>query len=305
LAESDISTLNEFIEIILKETQNIYAYGTSIFRKLSDDEVSNFASNLKEKYGAEFSVVTSDEELSYTAHGVIDNIDYAGRIAVFVAGGGSTELAIFENKKLASEYTEHNTAGQALLPTPSARASQQAAEYYAHVRRRKNALASKHFCSWYKFDFGVSDITRDFPELKDDIAEISFDTILNYTMKKVEGLDNTADVLVLAGGDFIYFYEKANYEMDKNHLYQDENQRYLIPFDKSDFYDHDCLHKSWDEIKSRCPGNEGWWDGARAMRFCVNAFARKLGVKYIIPTRINMIMGITNSILEKLGVEVE
>lgn len=50
--------------------------------------------------------------------------------------------------------------------------------------------------------------------------------------------------------------------------------------------DQDILTKSLDKIKEKCPDNIAWWDGARGMRFCINAVARNINAKYIVPTRI-------------------
>ncbi len=84
--------------------------------------------------------------------------------------------------------------------------------------------------------------------------------------------------------------------MQQNKLNEDKLQPYMLEFSKADEYDHDILTKSMDAIKAKCPGKEDWWYGARGMRFCMNAVARRLNVKYIIPTRINMLIGLANEI---------
>jgi len=254
LSESDIDYLCNFINEIKNDVDKIYAFGTSIFRKISDQEQEEFADKLRKKFNVDFKVVSADDEAKYTVDGVISNIDYEGKLAVVIGGGGSTELIITENKKVVKKVL---------------------------------------------LDFGAMDITKTFPELKDDKVTTDFNTILSYVSKKVRNIDIDADVLVLAGGDYIYFYQNADYKMENNHLYKDENQPYLLTFDRLDFYDHDILTKSLNEIKAKCVGNENWWNGARGMRFCMNAVARELNAKYIIPTKINMIIGLTNDILNK------
>ena len=253
LLESDIQTLYDYITEIKKETDTIYAFGTSIFRKLTQEELTLFTNNIETNLNINFKVVTADEESLYTVKGVINNIDYNKKMAVVIGGGGSTELAIIDNKKIIKEIN---------------------------------------------LDFGAMDITASFPDLKEDITTTKFNTILNHTLNLIPEIDDNVEALVLAGGDYIYFYENANYEMEENFLYQDNNQTYLLTIEKANEYDKDILNKSLYEIKSRCAGNENWWDGARGMRFCMNAVAKKLNAKYIIPTRINMIIGLTNEILE-------
>lgn len=145
-------------------------------------------------------------------------------------------------------------------------------------------------------NFGAMDITEKFPELKGDIVDTPFEEMLDYTLSLVPEIDEDVDVMVLAGGDYIYFYETIGYGMEKNDIYEDNNQPYMLEFDIFNDYDYDVLSKSLDEVKSECPGNEGWWDGARGMRFCMNAIARRLNAKYIIPTRINMLIGLASEI---------
>lgn len=148
-------------------------------------------------------------------------------------------------------------------------------------------------------NFGAMDITEHFPELKGDTVETDFQEMLDYTLSLVPEIDEDVDTMVLAGGDYIYFYETVGYAMEKNDIYEDDNQPYMIEFDIFNDYDADVLSVSFDDIRAQCPGNEGWWDGARGMRFCMNAIARRLNAKYIIPTRINMLIGLAAEIEEK------
>lgn len=251
ILDSDISVLYDFIDEIKKEVDKIYAFGTSIFRKITEEEKKLFAENLKKIYNIDFKVVSADEESYYTVSGVINNIDYNNKMAVVIGGGGSTEVAIIENKKIINKIN---------------------------------------------LDFGAMDITNAYPDLKDDIVKTDFNEIMNYTINLVDELNDQADVLVLAGGDYIYFYEKAAYKMQSNFIYEDKNQPYLLDFDTLNNYDKDILIKSLDKIKEENPDNVNWWDGARGMRFCMNAVATKLKSNYIIPTKINMIIGLVEEI---------
>jgi len=255
LCDDDVDVLFSFIREIKMETADIFAYGTSIFRKMPKNECNEFADRLKDELNVEFKVVTADDEANYTVQGVIAGIKkdcgFDKKLAVVIGGGGSTEIAITNGNE---------------------------------ITKRVN------------LDFGAMDITKKFPELKGDVVETRFDVVLEYTKNLVGKLNESADVLVLAGGNYIYYYENVPYKMEKNFLYADKNQPYLLDFETLNNYDMDILKKSLDEIKGRMIGNESWWDGARGMRFCMNAVARELGVRYIIPTRINMIFGIINEI---------
>jgi len=253
LLESDINLLISFINDIKAQVDNIYAYGTSIFRKISQQEKDDFTDKLK-ALNVKFKVVSADEENEYTVKGVIEKIDYYGKMAVVIGGGGSTEIAIIDNKKIIKKIN---------------------------------------------LDFGAIDITNKFSELKNDVAKIKFEEILKYTTDLIGKLNDRVDILVLAGGDYIYFYQKAGYKMGKNIIYQDDNQPYLLDFDTMNGYDMDILSKSLDDIKKQNSDNSGWWDGARGMRFCMNAVARGLKAKYIIPTKINMLIGLASEISKK------
>lgn len=251
LLASDIEKLDNLITDLKKDVSEIYAFGTSIFRKLEDTERNEFIKRMADMHGIDFKVVTANEESKYTVDGVIGNIDYHKKMAVVIGGGGSTEIAIVENKEI--------------------------------IRK-------------INLDFGAMDITDKFPDLKEDKTTTSFDEMLTFTLDLIEDIEDNVDILVLAGGDYIYFYETVGYEMERNSHYEDKNQPFMIAFEQGNIYDHDILTKSLDAIKAKCSGNEDWWDGARGMRFCMNAVARKLNAKYIIPTRINMLIGLANEI---------
>ncbi len=258
LAKEDVETLSEFIREIQRSVKKVYTFGTSIFRKISEEERKEFADVLQEQFGVEFKVVSAEEEALYTVEGVVGGIDYGGKLAVVIGGGGSTEVVITEGERV--------------------------------IEKRL-------------LDFGAMDVTKEFPDLKEDKPKTDFDLILSATLNKIDDFETDVDVLVLAGGGYIYFYEKAGYKMDANFLYDDENQPYLLTFEKLDFYDHDIMKRSLDEIKALYEDGEAWWNGARGMRVCMNAVARKLKAEYIVPTRINMAIGLASEILRRDGNE--
>lgn len=252
LFDEDIQKLEEVIDVLKKDTKDIYCYGTSIFRNIKKEELEEFIS-LTNSWDVNFKVVSAEDENRYTVSGVLADIEYDKDMVVVIGGGGSTEVAFIKNKEIVE---------------------------------MKN------------LSFGAMDITDSFPDLKNDIASSLFDNILDYTCSLVGNLEMKADIMVLAGGDYLYFYETVGYEMEKNTFYKDEKQPFMIEFSKYDNYDRDILNKSLEDIKKKCVGNEKWWDGARGMRFCMNAIARKVEAKYIVPTKINMINGIVKELLE-------
>lgn len=144
--------------------------------------------------------------------------------------------------------------------------------------------------------FGAMDVSDNYPDLRSDIATTSYDKMLDETKALVNKPNNNADVMILAGGDYIYFYEELSYPVIKNTLWSDELEPYMLDTVTMDKLDRKFFYnKSLDEICIRT-NNEGWWRGARGMRICVKALVDILDVKYIIPTRISMVYGISEAI---------
>ena len=73
----------------------------------------------------------------------------------------------------------------------------------------------------------------------------------------------------------------------------------MITKEMSDEYDHDALITSLERIRNNSD-NPLWFDGSRAMKVITNLISHKVGVKYIIPTKINMEDGLKNQ-LKKLN----
>lgn len=137
------------------------------------------------------------------------------------------------------------------------------------------------------YDFGVVDITNKFPSLKDDIPTCTFDEVYQYISTLIDDIDIKADILILAGGDHLYWYNNARYKLLPNKLYQKDNQEYMLTIEMSDKYDKDALITSLDRIRNNSD-NPLWFDGSRAMKVITNYISHQVAANYIIPTKINM-----------------
>ena len=247
--EEDKKLLFSFVNEI--KIDRTYVFGTSIFRNLTDEQKDEWLKEFKENTELDFRIVTSDMENEYTVYGAIADIDYDGKIAVMIGGGGSTELSIVEKKKIIEKANS---------------------------------------------SFGAMDTTDMFPDIKTDKASTDYDLMVEETKKLVNVPKNKADILILAGGDYIYFYEELNYPVTKNKFYDNPLQPYSLDVETMDKLDRNFFYEvSLDEVCERTK-NEGWWRGARGMRLCVKALVDILDVKYIIPTRISMVYGIVEKI---------
>lgn len=149
----------------------------------------------------------------------------------------------------------------------------------------KNIIDKKYY------NFGVVDVTNKFDTLKNDIPSCSFSDVYNYVNQLIDDINIKADVLILAGGDHFYWYNNAGYNLIKNTLYKNENQKYMLTTEMNDNYDKDALVTSLDKIRANSD-NPKWFDGSRAMKVITNLVSYKIDAKYIIPTRINMEDGI-------------
>ena len=149
----------------------------------------------------------------------------------------------------------------------------------------KNIIDKKYY------NFGVVDVTNKFDTLKNDIPSCSFSDVYNYVNQLIDDINIKADVLILAGGDHLYWYNNAGYNLIENTLYKNEKQKYMLTTEMNDNYDKDALVTSLDKIRANSD-NPKWFDGSRAMKVITNLVSHKINAKYIIPTRINMEDGI-------------
>lgn len=153
----------------------------------------------------------------------------------------------------------------------------------------KKIIATKYY------KFGVVDVTNEFPSLKNDVPTCTFDEVYKYVENLIGEINIQANLLILTGGDHLYWYNNAQYKLKKNTLYESSNQKYMLTREMCDEYDHDALVTSLDRIRKNSD-NPLWFDGSRAMKVITNLIAHKIDAKYVIPTKINMEDGLKDSI---------
>lgn len=160
-------------------------------------------------------------------------------------------------------------------------------------------VKNKKVIDQYFYDFGVVDITKKFESLKDDIPSCTFSEVTSYVADLIGVIKKRAEVLVLAGGDHIYWYRNARFKMEKNILYKDSKQKYMISHDLNDQYDQKTMLTSLNKIRNRSD-NPLWFDGSRAMKMVTNVISHKIHAQYIIPTSINMEDGLYEKIIKDM-----
>ena len=73
----------------------IYICGTSIFRNLNVEEKESFLSRFKKETEFDFNIISQEKENELTVFGATRFVK--DKVCVFIGGGGSTEIAIYDN----------------------------------------------------------------------------------------------------------------------------------------------------------------------------------------------------------------
>lgn len=94
LRESDVGELISSINDLKAISQDIYVCGTSIFRTLNDTERKKFLNRFKKETGYEFNIISQEKENELTVFGTTRYVK--DKVCVFIGGGGSTEIAIYD-----------------------------------------------------------------------------------------------------------------------------------------------------------------------------------------------------------------
>ena len=95
LRESDVNELIESIKELKNISKDIYVCGTSIFRTLNDLEKNTFLEKFKNETGYNFNIISQERENELTVFGTTRFVQ--DKVCVFIDGGGSTEIAIYDN----------------------------------------------------------------------------------------------------------------------------------------------------------------------------------------------------------------
>ena len=95
LRESDVNELIESIKELKNISKDIYVCGTSIFRTLNGLEKNTFLEKFKNETGYNFNIISQERENELTVFGTTRFIQ--DKVCVFIGGGGSTEIAIYDN----------------------------------------------------------------------------------------------------------------------------------------------------------------------------------------------------------------
>ena len=96
LRESDVKELIKSINDLKSISEDIYVCGTSIFRTLGDSEKEKFLERFKNETGYDFNIISQESENELTVFGTTRFVNE--KVCVFIGGGGSTEIAIYDKE---------------------------------------------------------------------------------------------------------------------------------------------------------------------------------------------------------------
>ncbi len=96
LRESDVEELIKSINNLKTISSQIYVCGTSIFRTLNEKERKEFLSKFKNETGYDFTIISQEKENELTTYGATRFVN--NKVCVFIGGGGSTEITIYDKE---------------------------------------------------------------------------------------------------------------------------------------------------------------------------------------------------------------
>ena len=96
LRESDVKELIKSINDLKSISDDVYVCGTSIFRTLENTEKIEFLNRFKAESGYNFEIISQEKENELTVFGTTRFVKE--KVCVFIGGGGSTEIAIYDNR---------------------------------------------------------------------------------------------------------------------------------------------------------------------------------------------------------------
>jgi len=83
IINDDLEKLYNVIEKAQKLTKKIYIFGCSIFRTITNEELSEINKTLKEKFNLKINVVSQADEALLTAYGCYNNVSYTRKYVYF------------------------------------------------------------------------------------------------------------------------------------------------------------------------------------------------------------------------------
>lgn len=149
-----------------------------------------------------------------------------------------------------------------------------------------------------KNNYGSTDICDRFNDLNDDVVTTTYMDMLNDTLDMTKIPNNKTDILILAGDNYLDFYNNFKYPLSSNKFYKNYRQPWVIDYESMIAVDEEFFyHKSLLEMENEKFSNHYIEGGnIRGNHICMSAIAKAVNAKYIVPTNITMIYGIIEKV---------
>jgi len=162
-------------------------------------------------------------------------------------------------------------------------------------------VEDKQITEKHLYNFGVGQIMKAFPQINDHNPILSLDQVSKFCLEHMLDPIEKADIIVVAGGNWLDAYKIIGPDLtEENNIYTDKLQPYIVSADNAEIlFKRYILEQNLDDYKAKY-GNqfaEAWFNGSRSAWCCLRAVMDKLDAKIVVPTKINMCIGIIQEIL--------
>ena len=141
-------------------------------------------------------------------------------------------------------------------------------------------------------NLGVGMVITRFPSINEDISKVSLQEVVNFVKENIPDLSNKVKIAFYTGGELNYM-QLANYPLEPNKLFIDNDHPFLISADDFSKRNEDIFEKvSLKELESFMPNDPKWMHGARGYSAIAQAICEKYQIKTIIPSNSNIINGV-------------
>ncbi len=145
-------------------------------------------------------------------------------------------------------------------------------------------------------NIGVADLLNNFDKVNKKYSENTIEEMEKFVKSELKNLklDNDYDGAIFTGGEE-RFERLTGFHLVDNQLFKDGIHKYMLSLEdyiegtKKVFYDI-----SMDELYKLMPSNPKWMDGARSGAIIPLVLFKLAGVKWIIPSDLNLINGVIN-----------
>lgn len=149
-----------------------------------------------------------------------------------------------------------------------------------------------------KIQVGVADLLNEFSLVNNACSGNTVEEMDLFVQKRLEGfvLDKDYDCAIFTGGEE-RFELLTDFNLVENTLFNDGIHKYMVSLEdyisgtKKVFYD-----MTMEELYKLMPLNPKWMDGARSGAIIPLTLFKMAGIKWIIPSDLNLINGVINDL---------